>query len=78
MKYEVGDLLVARSPHWAKSNVFMIKKIIEINRSIDNGVWMESVKGYRLVNLNNPDLAFAVSEDQMDKTYLRLRKQDKK
>ena len=77
MKYEVGDLLVAKNPHWAKSNVFMVKKIIEINRCLDNGVWMEAVQGYRVANLNSLDLTFVVSEDQMDERYRLATTEDK-
>ena len=77
MKYEVGDLLVAKNPHWAKSCVFMVKKIIEINRCIDNGVWMETVQGYRVANLDNLDLGFVVSQDQMDERYRLLTKEDR-
>ena len=77
MKYKLGDLLVAKNPHWAKSNVFMVKKIIDINRCIDNGVWMETVQGYRVANLDNIELTFVVSQDQMDERYRLLTKEDK-
>ena len=73
MKYEIGDLLVGKH----HNGMFMVKKIIEINRCIDNGVWMESVRGYRVANLDNLDLTFVVSEDQMEERYRLATTEDK-
>ena len=76
MKYEVGDLLVAKNPHWEQANMYMVKKIIDINRCMDNGVWMETVQGYRVANLDNLDHTFVVSEDQMNERYTLATKQN--
>lgn len=65
MNYETGDLLVGKH----RGCMFMIKKVIEINRSIINGVHMETVRGYRVANLNNLDFTFVVAQDQMAERF---------
>ena len=73
MKYEVGDLLVGKH----HGGMFMVKKAIEINRCIDNGVYMEVVQGYRVANLENIELTFVVSQDQMDERYRLATKENR-
>jgi hypothetical protein len=71
MNYEVGDLLVGIANFVVtKPQLFMIKKVIEINRSVMNGVHMETVRGYKIANLNNLDFTFVVSQDQMAERFV--------
>lgn len=73
MNYEVGDLLVGKH----KGDMFMIKKIIEINRTVMNGVYTETIQGYRIANLKSIDIGFVVAEDEMSERFALATTEDK-
>jgi len=58
---QVGDLL--KGIH--NGELFLIKEKVEIKRNLDNGVYLETVQGFKLAPLRFFDQTFSVSLDQI-------------
>ena len=58
---QVGDLL--KGIH--NGELFLIKEEVEIKRPLNNGVYLETIQGFRLAPLRFFDQTFSVSIDQI-------------
>jgi len=58
---QVGDLL--KGIH--NGELFLIKEKVEIKRHLSNGVYLETVQGFKLAPLRFFDQTFSVSLDQI-------------
>ena len=65
---EVGDLL--KGIH--NGELFLIKEKVEIKRHLDNGVYLETIQGFRLAPLRFFDQTFTVSFDQIPDRFRLL------
>ena len=65
---EVGDLL--KGIH--NGELFLIKEKVEIKRHLDNGVYLETIHGFRLAPLRFFDQTFTVSFDQIPDRFKLL------
>lgn len=58
---QVGDLLRGTK----NGEIFLIKENVEVKRHLDNGVYLETIQGFKLVALKHFDQPFTVSLDQI-------------
>ena len=64
MNYQIGDLLLGK--HGGK--IFMIKKVIEIERVVSK--WrVDDVVGYRIAPTDNLGYTFVVAHDELHERF---------
>jgi len=61
MYYQTGDLLLGK--HGGK--IFMIKKVIDVRRALQNGVYLEDTVGYRIAPTDDLGYTFVVAHDEL-------------
>ena len=65
MNYETGDLLLGK--HGGK--IFMIKKVIDVNRSLHTGVYLENTVGYKIAPTDDLGYTFVVAHDELHERF---------
>jgi len=65
MYYQVSDLLLGK--HGGK--IFMIKEVIDVKRTLFNGVYMKDTVGYRIAPTDNLDYTFVVAHDELHERF---------